>query len=87
MDRLWPRVVSLIAASAVSAVLMLYPYALGTAMTPMLHTALPLLLIGVSGAFVHGMGFRPEAKALRVLFSPVAAWPLMAAGAALLAIS
>ena len=84
VDRAWPRVVSLIAASAVSAVLMLYPYALGTAMTPMLHTALPLMMIGVSGAFVHGFGFRPQARALAELFSPIAAWPLMAVGLALL---
>ncbi|MEJ0097160.1 MAG: hypothetical protein WDM84_03455 [Bauldia sp.] len=62
MDRLWPRVVSLIAASAVSAVLMLYPYALGTAMTPMLHTALPLLLIGVSGAFVTAWASAPKRR-------------------------
>ena len=86
MDRLWPRIISLTAASAVSAVLMLYPYALGTEMTPMLHTALPLLLLGVSGAFVHGTGFRREARALRILFSPVAAWPLIAAGVGLLTI-
>ena len=85
MERTWARIVSLTVALAVSAVLMLYPYALGTQMTPMLHTALPLLLLGVSGAFVHGTGFRPEAKALRVLFSPAAAWPLIAAGVGLLA--
>ncbi len=86
MDRPWLRIVSLTAAFAVSAVLMLYPYALGTTMTPMLHTALPLLMLGVAGAFVHGTGFRPDAKALRILFSPIAAWPLMAVGAGLLAV-
>jgi cyd operon protein YbgE len=84
MDRPWARAVSLTVGLAVSALLMLYPYALGTTMTPMLHSALPLLLIGVSAALVHGVGFRPENRALRVLFSPVVAWPLIAAGAALL---
>jgi predicted membrane protein len=84
MDRPWSRAISLGAALVISAVLMLYPYALGTKMTPLMHTALPLMLIGVSGAFVHGFGFRPQAKALAVLFSPVAAWPLMAVGVALL---
>lgn len=83
-DRPWARAVSLAAGLAISALLMLYPYALGTKMTPMLHSALPLLLIGVSGALVHGVGFRPENKWLRVLFSPAAAWPLIAIGAALL---
>ena len=84
MDRPLARTVSLGAALIISAVLMLYPYALGTKMTPMLHTALPLMMLGVAGAFVHGMGFRPNANALAVLFSPVAAWPLMALGLALL---
>jgi len=84
MDRRWSRTISLGAALVISAVLMLYPYALGTKMTPMLHTALPLMMIGVSGAFVHGFGFRPQARALAVLFSPIAAWPLMAVGLALL---
>jgi predicted membrane protein len=78
--------VSLAAGLAISALLMLYPYALGTKMTPMLHSALPLLLLGVSGALVHGVGFRPENRWLRMLFSPIAAWPLIAVGVALLAL-
>jgi len=84
MDRPLARTVSLGAALIISAVLMLYPYALGTKMTPMLHTALPVMMLGVAGAFVHGFGFHPQAKALATLFSPVAAWPLMALGVALL---
>ena len=84
MDRPLARTVSLGAALIISAVLMLYPYALGTKMTPMLHTALPLMMLGVAGAFVHGMGFRQNARALAVLFSPIAAWPLILIGLALL---
>ena len=83
-DRPWARFVSLASGLAISALLMLYPYALGTTMTAMLHTALPLLLVGVSGALVHGVGFRPDNRALRILFSPIGAWPLMVLGAALL---
>jgi predicted membrane protein len=82
----WARAVSLTAGLALSALLMLYPYALGTTMTPMLHTALPLMLIGVSGALVHGFGFRPHNRALKVLFSPIVAWPLIGVGIALLAL-
>ncbi len=85
-DRPWARAVSLAAALALSAVLMLDPYALGTRMTPTVHSALPLLLLGVSAAFVHGVGFRPDNRVLRTIFSPVAAWPLIAAGSGLLAI-
>ena len=85
MYRPWTRFVSLAAALAVSAVIMLYPYALGTRMTSITHTALPLLMLGVSAAFVHGFGFRPDNGALRWAFSPAVAWPLMAAGIGLLA--
>jgi cyd operon protein YbgE len=84
MDAPWARIVSLTVGLAVSAVLMLYPYALGTTMTPMLHTALPLLLFGVSAALVHGVGFRPENALLGVVFSPVVAWPLILIGGILL---
>jgi predicted membrane protein len=84
MDRPWSRTISLGAALAISAVLMLYPYALGTKMTPMLHTALPLMMIGVAGAFVHGFGFHPQRRVFATLFSPIAAWPLMVVGLALL---
>lgn len=85
MDRSWVRGISLLAALAISAVLMLYPYALGTEMTAMTHIALPFLLFGVSGAFVHGLGFKPDSRALRAVFSPLAAWPLIAVGIGLLA--
>jgi predicted membrane protein len=83
--RFWARLVSILAALAVSAVLLLYPYALGTEMTPRVHAALPLLLIGVCAAFVHGLGFRPDSRTLRVVFGPAVAWPLIAAGTFLLA--
>jgi predicted membrane protein len=55
-------------------------------MTPMLHSALPLMLIGVSAALVHGVGFRPENRALKILFSPVVAWPLIGVGIVLIAL-
>jgi predicted membrane protein len=80
------RAVSLIAGLAVGAVFMLYPYALGTTMTPLLHSALPLLFLGVSAAIVHGVGFEPENRWLRTFFSPAVAWPLMAVGVGLVAI-
>lgn len=85
--RPWARAVSLVAAFAISAVLMLYPYALGTEMTPAVHTALPLLLVGVSAAFVHGVGFRPDNVVLRFVFGPAVAWPLIVAGVGVLVLA
>ena len=40
-------------------------------------------MIGMSLAWVHGVGFVPENPWLRRLFSPLAAWPLLVIGAAL----
>ena len=62
MDRPLARTVSLGAALIISAVLMLYPYALGTRMTPMLHTALPLMML----CWVSGLPFLqpPSVEAL-----------------------
>jgi cyd operon protein YbgE len=82
----WARGVSLAAGLALSALLMLYPYALGTQMTPMLHTALPVMLLGVSASLVHGVGFQPHNRALNVLFSPIVAWPLIGVGILLIAL-
>jgi cyd operon protein YbgE len=82
----WARGISLTVGLLLSALLMLYPYALGTRMTPMLHTALPLMLLGVSAALVHGVGFQPHSRALNVLFSPIVAWPLIGVGILLIAL-
>jgi len=45
---------------------------------------LPILLLGVSGAFVYGIGFRPESKFVRIVLGPAAAWILIACGTGLL---
>ena len=78
------RTLSLAAAGGFSLMLLLYPYALGTTIDRAMHVALPVLLLGISGAFVHGVGYRPDNRLLRVLFSAPTAWALIAVGAALL---
>ncbi|HVV40443.1 MAG TPA: cyd operon YbgE family protein [Nitrobacter sp.] len=46
--------------------------------------ALPIMLLGVAAAFVHGIGFVPDNTALRRLFGPVSACVLLAGGALVL---
>ena len=70
------RVVSLMMAVVVSATIVIYPKALGQVS----HGQLMLVMLGISAGFVHGVGFTPEHKAWRVLFSPRLAWPLMGLG-------
>lgn len=81
----WARAISLVVALVVSLVLMVFPFVLGRTVTAVTHTGLSLLLLGVAAGLVHGFGFRPDNRMLGVVFSPLVAWPLMAAGFVLLA--
>lgn len=85
MQRL-SRFASLLAGSAVTALLMLFPFMLGPEISGLDRLGLFALLFGVSGSFVHGFGYTPERAAWRVLFSPATAWSLMLAGALCIAL-
>ena len=78
------RLVSLLLAATLALGLIAYPYAIGREMTPLAHAILPLMLLGTSGGFVHGLGYEPEHRLWRILFGPAVAWPLMIGGAAAL---
>ncbi|MFY9289851.1 MAG: cyd operon YbgE family protein [Methylorubrum rhodinum] len=80
------RAASLATALVLSAALLLYPRILGARLGPVEHAVLPLLLLGVSGAFVSGLGYRPDNRVARAVLSPAAAWSLMTVGVALLAL-
>lgn len=70
------RAFSLLAALALSGLILTYPKALAHAN----HGLLSLVMLGVSAGFVHGVGFVPQHKLWRIVFAPWMAWPLMAAG-------
>jgi predicted membrane protein len=80
----WVRAVSFIVALAASMTLMLFPFLLRYVTQSRIHVALPVMLFGLAGLFVHGVGYRPDNKLLRILFAPVCAWLLIAGGAFLL---
>ena len=77
------RLISLTAAAAVVAVTVFYPRAIAVDGAHVPFGGFVLLMIGMSLAWVHGIGFVPENPWLRLLFSPLAAWPLLVIGAAL----
>lgn len=77
------RLISLTAAAAVVAVTVFYPRAIAVDSAHVPFGGFVLLMIGMSLAWVHGIGFVPENPWLRRLFSPLAAWPLLVIGAAL----
>jgi predicted membrane protein len=75
------RLLSLAAAGVLALGLMLTPQVLGQRVaTGIGHGGLSLALLGMAGCFVYGFGYRPDTLAVRVLFSPWIAWPLMAGG-------
>jgi len=83
LDRPVARLVSLLAAIAVAGLITVYPRALVSG-AQVNHALLMLLLWGVSAGFVHGVGFVPAHRVLRLLLGPLVAWPLIAGGLLLL---
>jgi predicted membrane protein len=78
------RLVSLLAAGALSLVLTFYPQAVMQGGQAPEHAALMLCMWGIAAGFVHGVGFVPYNSVLRIVLGPLAAWVLMLGGTLLL---
>lgn len=76
--------ISFFAALGASLTLMLAPFLLRHVPPARLHAALPILLLGVAGALVYGIGYRPDGRLLRILFGPRCAWLMIISGTLLL---
>lgn len=77
------RAISLLAALVLMGLVTLLPSALtGDDGKPLDHTLLSLIMLGLSGGFVHGVGFVPRHPVPRWLFSPLLIWPLLTFGLA-----
>ena len=70
-------VISCLLAFPLAAVLLVHPAAMLADDGSYSHRALMLIMIGISGGFVHGVGFIPRHWFWKWLFSPWLAWPLM----------
>jgi len=77
--RCW-RVVSLAVAAFISLLLTVDPYVLRNIPDLRIHTGLPLIMLGVSGLFMHGLGLYAPTRAWRIACHPVVAWSLLMAG-------
>jgi predicted membrane protein len=81
LDRGWARGVSLLGALALMLLITLQPRALTTADgEPISHGVLMLIMWGMSAGFVHGVGFTPHNRVLRVVLGVLVAWPLLGLG-------
>lgn len=69
--------ISFLMALPLAAVLLIHPGAMLDANDHYNHSALMMVMIGISGGFIHGVGFLPQFWLWKWLFSPYVAWPLM----------
>jgi predicted membrane protein len=80
-DSGWTRGVSLVLALSLMLLITLLPRGLtthdGSAIS---HGLLTLIMWGMSAGFVHGVGFVPRNRLLRLLLGAAAAWALMGVG-------
>lgn len=71
------RFISFVLGLLVAGTVLIYPRLISADMKSVPHIWLVLLLLGMSFCFVHGVGFRPRNILLKILFSPIVAWPLL----------
>ena len=77
----WANGLSLASALALMILVTLLPRGLTTAEGSAInHGVLSLIMWGMSAGFVHGVGFIPRNRVLRVLLGPMIAWPFMGVG-------
>lgn len=73
-------IISFIMALPLAGVLMLHPGLMLDANGHYSHSALMVVMLGISGGFIHGIGFIPRFWLWKWLFSAWLAWPLMLYG-------
>lgn len=73
-------IISFLLALPLTAVLLLHPAMMLDAEGNYSHRAMMYIMIGISGGFIHGVGFIPRFWLWKWLFSPFVAWPLMILG-------
>ena len=76
----WSRLISILMAISLSALILVYPRAVATSISDVNHSLLNLLMWGIATGFIHGVGFVPRMAIWRIAFNPFIGWPLMLFG-------
>lgn len=74
------RALSLLLAAPLALLLLIHPAAYLDDQGRYSHSLLMLVMLGISGGFVHGVGFDPINRLWRLLLGPACAWPLLILG-------
>ncbi|QIO09109.1 cyd operon YbgE family protein [Acinetobacter lanii] len=72
--------ISFLMALPLAAVLLIHPSMMLDANGEYSHRAMMFIMIGISGGFIHGVGFVAKFWLWKYLFNPYVAWPLMIFG-------
>ncbi|MEB3766334.1 cyd operon YbgE family protein [Acinetobacter sp. MD2] len=78
--RMFIMITSFTLALPLAAILMIYPSLMLDANGHYSHPLLMLVMLGISGGFIYGVGFKPQFWLWKWLFSPFISWPLMGLG-------
>ena len=83
LNNKWGRSLLLTLAAGLALAVIVYPRGLVHEGVLLDHGWLALLMWGICAGFVHGTGFFPDNRALRMLLGPIVAWPVLLPGCAL----
>ena len=72
--------ISFLLALPLAGVLLIHPAMMLDVNGEYSHRTMMYIMIGISGGFIHGVGFIPKFWLWKWLFSPFLAWPLMLLG-------
>ena len=80
LNQTWARLISFVLACALSVLIFIYPNAIATSVNDIQHSILMLIMWGISGGFVHGVGYIPVHRIWRILLGPPVSWFLLCGG-------
>lgn len=75
------KVFTFLTALALCMLIVFYPRAIAADMSTVPHGWMAFMLLGMSSAWVYGLGFIPKNRFLQYFFHPISAWALMLIGA------
>jgi cyd operon protein YbgE len=73
------RALSLLSASTLTLLILLYPGAVASDPAQIRHGLLAIMLWGIAAGYVHGVGYIPKLAAWRILLGPLVGLPVMTA--------
>lgn len=71
------RLFSIVLALLLSALLLINPNHIAHSSAQLDHGYLTLLMLALSGAFIHGIGFYPRFWLWKIVFSPYLSWTVL----------